>query len=119
MPFTLSAFRLSTGCVRSGNQTVLGMLPEIVRAAAEPRGNIESLTVLSSDGAPDVVKTTTRIVAEASAAVQSLTGLDIPALINDAVRRVARSLWAAVPERLRGTLGDRTIGELLADTTSR
>ena len=68
-------------------QTVLSMLPDIVRAAAEPMGNIGSLTVLSSDGASDVVRTTTRTVAEAGAAVKGLTGLDIPALINDAVSR--------------------------------
>ncbi len=70
-------------------QTVLSMLPDIVRAAAEPMGNIDSLTVLSSDGASDVVKTTTRTVAEAGAAVKSLTGLDIPSLINEAVGRHA------------------------------
>jgi hypothetical protein len=63
------------------------MLPDIVRAAAEPMGNIGSLTVLSSDGASDVVRTTTRTVAEAGAAVKGLTGLDIPALINTAVNQ--------------------------------
>lgn len=68
-------------------QTVLSMLPDIVRAAAEPMGNISSLTVLSSDGASDVVRTTTRTVAEAGAAVKGLTGLDIPELINEAVGR--------------------------------
>jgi flotillin len=68
-------------------QTVLSMLPDIVRAAAEPMGNIGSLTVLSADGASDVVRTTTRTVAEAGAAVKGLTGLDIPAIINDAVSR--------------------------------
>ena len=47
--------------------TVLSMLPEIVRAAAEPMAHIDSLTVLSSEGASDVVKTTTRTLAEASA----------------------------------------------------
>ena len=36
--------------------TVLSMLPEIVRAAAEPMGHIDNLTVLSTDGATDVVK---------------------------------------------------------------
>lgn len=70
-------------------QTVLSMLPDIVRAAAEPMGKIGSLTVLSSDGASEVVKTTTRTVAEAGAAVQGLTGLDIPGLINEAVGRHA------------------------------
>jgi flotillin len=68
-------------------QTVLSMIPDIVRAAAEPMGNIDSLTVLSSDGASELVKTTTRTVAEAGAAVKSLTGLDVPALINEAVGR--------------------------------
>ena len=66
-------------------QTVLSMLPEIVRAAAEPMGNIQSLTVLSSDGASDVVKTTTRTVAEAGAAVKGLTGIDVPALLSSAM----------------------------------
>ncbi len=66
-------------------QTVLGMLPEIVRAAAEPMSHIGSLTVLSSDGASDLVRTTTRTIAEAGAAVHSLTGLDVPGLISNAM----------------------------------
>jgi flotillin len=66
-------------------QTVLSMLPDIVRAAAEPMGNIDNLTVLSADGASDMVKTTTRTVAEAGAAVKGLTGLDIPALLSSAM----------------------------------
>jgi flotillin len=65
--------------------TVLSMLPEIVRAAAEPLAHIDSLTVLSSEGASDVVKTTTRTLAEASATVKGLTGIDIPALLNSAL----------------------------------
>ncbi len=65
--------------------TVLSMLPDIVRAAAEPLAHIDSLTVLSSEGASDVVKTTTRTLAEASASVKGLTGIDIPALINSAI----------------------------------
>ena len=55
-------------------QTVLSMLPEIVRAAAEPMANIEHLTVLSTDGASDVVRNVTRTVTEASATVKGLTG---------------------------------------------
>ena len=66
-------------------QTVLSMLPDIVRAAAEPMGNIDSLTVLSTDGASDVVKNVTRTVTEASATVKGLTGIDIPDLLNKAV----------------------------------
>jgi flotillin len=66
-------------------QTVLSMLPEIVRAAAEPMANIKDLTVLSTDGASELVRNGTRTVAEASAVVKGVTGIDIPALIGDAM----------------------------------
>ena len=66
-------------------QTVLSMLPEIVRAAAEPMGRIDSLTVLSNDGASELVRNTTRTVTEASATVKGLTGIDVPALIGSSM----------------------------------
>jgi len=66
-------------------QTVLSMLPEIVRAAAEPMGNITQLTVLSNEGASDLVKNVTRTVTEANATVLGLTGIDIPGMLNDAL----------------------------------
>ncbi len=66
-------------------QTVLSMLPDIVRAAAEPMSNIETLTVLSNEGASDVVKNVTRTVTEASTTVKGLTGIDIPDLLNKAL----------------------------------
>ena len=66
-------------------QTVMAMLPEIVRAAAEPLLEHDTLTVLSNDGASDVVKTVTRTVTEANATVKGLTGIDIPALVSNAV----------------------------------
>lgn len=86
-------------------QTVLSMLPDIVRAAAEPMGNIGSLTVLSSDGASDVVRTTTRTVAEAGAAVKGLTGLDVPELIRGAVGRQDGTPSATDAPRPRGRAG--------------
>ena len=90
-------------------QTVLSMLPEIVRAAAEPLGNIDTLTVLSNDGASDVVKSVTRTVAEANATVTGLTGIDIPALISQAVGSPPPSDSGA-PERRRRRTGDRGTG---------
>ena len=44
----------------------------VVRAAAEPMGRIDQLTVLSNDGASELVRNTTRTVAEASATVSEL-----------------------------------------------
>ncbi len=78
--------------------TVLSMLPEIVRAAAEPLAAIDSLTVLSTDGATDVVRNATRTVAEASATVKGLTGIDIPELLNKALGGGEASAGGHKPE---------------------
>jgi flotillin len=45
-------------------------------------GRIDQLTVLSNDGASELVRNTTRTVTEASATVKGLTGIDVPALIG-------------------------------------
>jgi flotillin len=68
-------------------QTVLAALPEIVRAAAEPTGHIDSLTVMSADGASDIVKNATRAMIESTTAIKGLTGLDVPSLIGGAMGR--------------------------------
>jgi flotillin len=68
-------------------QTVLAALPEIVRAAAEPMGHIDSLTVMSADGASDVVRNATRAMIESTTAIKGLTGLDVPNLVGTALGR--------------------------------
>src|SRR5437763_1688819 len=68
-------------------QTVLDALPEIARAAAEPMGHIDSLTVMSADGASDIVKNATRAVIESTTAIKGLTGLDVPSLVGGALGR--------------------------------
>jgi flotillin len=68
-------------------QTVLAALPDIVRAAAEPMGKIDSLTVMSADGASDVVRNATRAMIESTTAIKGLTGLDVPNLIGSALGR--------------------------------
>jgi flotillin len=82
-------------------QTVLSMMPEIVRAAAEPLANIDTLTVLSNDGASDVVRNVTRTVSEANATVKGLTGIDIPALVSDAIAGNQAPPPPPAPERPR------------------
>jgi len=66
-------------------QTVLAELPKIVAAAAEPMRGIGSMTVLSSEGASDVVRTATRTAAEGSALIKGMTGIDIPELVGNAM----------------------------------
>jgi len=68
-------------------QTVLSALPDIVRAAAEPMGHIDSLTVMSADGASDIVKNATRAMIESTTAIKGLTGLDVPSLVGGALGR--------------------------------
>jgi flotillin len=80
-------------------QTVLAALPDIVRAAAEPMGHINSLTVMSADGASDIVKNATRAMIESTTAIKGLTGLDVPNLIGGALGR-------GFGERLRTGDGD-------------
>lgn len=103
------ALALKADAYRSFNEaaiisTVLSMLPEIVRAAAEPIGQIDRLTVLSTDGASDVVKTTTRTLAEASATVKGLTGIDIPELLGEAMGGEGSS-GGGVTARLKKRVG--------------
>ena len=80
-------------------QTVLAALPDIVRAAAEPMGHINSLTVMSADGASELVKNATRAMIESTTAIKGLTGLDVPNLIGGALGR-------GFGERLRTGDGD-------------
>jgi flotillin len=80
-------------------QTVLAALPDIVRAAAEPMSHIDSLTVMSADGASDLVRNATRAMIESTTAIKGLTGLDVPNLIGGALGR-------GFGERLRTGGGD-------------
>jgi flotillin len=68
-------------------QTVLSALPDIVRAAAEPMSHIDSLTVMSADGASDIVRNATRAMIESTTAIKGLTGLDVPSLVGGALGR--------------------------------
>jgi flotillin len=67
-------------------QTVLAALPDIVRAAAEPMKHIDTLTVMSTDGASEIVRNATRVVAESGTVIKGLTGIDVPTLIGGAMR---------------------------------
>jgi len=89
-------------------QTVLNALPEIVKAASEPMSHIDSLTVMSTEGATDVVRTATRAVAESAAVIKGLTGIDVPGLVSNAMgagagRTVGNGAPAAPEESVADT----------------
>ncbi|TFH71262.1 flotillin family protein [Cellulomonas sp. HD19AZ1] len=62
-------------------QQVIALLPEIVRAAAEPISGIDQLTVVSTDGASAVTKTVGQVLGEGQEVIKSLTGLDLSTLV--------------------------------------
>jgi flotillin len=65
--------------------TILRDLPNVVAAAAEPIGNIQNLTVLSTDGASEIVRTTTNNLTQANHAIKGLTGIDVPQVFANAL----------------------------------
>lgn len=61
---------------------IIERLPEITRAVAEPLGNIDTLTVISTDGASAVTKTIGQVMGEVPKVVKDLTGLDLSSMLG-------------------------------------
>lgn len=72
-------------------QQVIALMPEIVRAAAEPISGIDNLTVVSTDGASSLTKTVAQVLSEGQDVIKSLTGLDVGALVGGQAGGVGRS----------------------------
>jgi flotillin len=68
---------------------IIGRLPDITRAVAEPLGNIANLTVVSTDGASAITKTVGQVASEVPEVVKSLTGLDLSTLLSAATGAAA------------------------------
>lgn len=62
-------------------QELIERLPEIVRAAAEPIGNIQGMTVISTDGASAITKNVTSVLSEGQGVIKQLTGIDLNQII--------------------------------------
>jgi flotillin len=65
--------------------TILRDLPKVVSAAAEPIGNIDNLTILSTDGASEIVRTTTNNLTQAGHAIEGLTGINVAQIFTNAL----------------------------------
>lgn len=72
-------------------QQVIALMPEIVRAAAEPISGIDNLTVVSTDGASSLTKTVAQVLSEGQDVIKSLTGLDVQALVSGQAAAATRS----------------------------
>jgi flotillin len=80
---------------RYGQAAVLDILvstlPEVVRAASEPVGRIDQLTVISTEGASDVTRAVAGNVAQGMQIASDLTGVDLGQLFTTLTARVAGS----------------------------
>jgi flotillin len=68
-------------------ELVAHVLPEIVRAAAEPVSNVGNMTVISTDGASEVMRNVASNLEQGLQIGTDLTGVDLKAIL----RRVGRS----------------------------
>ena len=66
-------------------QQLVGLLPEITRAAAEPVGQIDNLTVVGTDGASAVTKIAGQVLGEGQQVIGALTGLNLASLLAGAL----------------------------------
>lgn len=69
-------------------QELISRLPEIVRAAAEPIGSVEHMTVISTDGASAITKSVASVLGEGQEVIKQLTGLDLSTLISGVAGQV-------------------------------
>ncbi len=63
-------------------ELLTSILPELVRAASEPMGNIKDLTVVSTDGASKLIGNVATNVEQGLAIGSSLTGIDLRGLLS-------------------------------------
>lgn len=57
-------------------------LPKVVREAAKPMGQIDQMTVISTDGASQTVKTVASTVAQGQELARSMLGIDLGSLLQ-------------------------------------
>ena len=96
--------------------TILRDLPKVVGAAAEPIGQIDNLTVLSTDGASEIVRTATTNLSQANHAIKGLTGIDIPQVFGNALDNA--NLTGSAEERAIRSREPDTRAELDVNVTT-
>lgn len=80
------------------------LLPQIARELAAPMGNIDQLTVVSTDGASQLTKNVAGGFTEIDAVLKSTTGLDLRSLLGNFVGGTAGGNAIAKDSRKRATV---------------
>jgi flotillin len=68
---------------------VVGVLPQLVKAAAEPMSAIDRLTVISTDGSSQLTKNVATNVEQGIQIASDLTGLDVRSLLSRLASRTS------------------------------
>ena len=83
-------------------EMVVKVLPEVARELAAPMGNIDKLTVVSTDGASQLPKQLVGNLSQVIDMVSATTGLDVAKLMaarTDGARELATSPNGGSPEK--------------------
>lgn len=83
---------------------VAAMLPQVVAEAAKPMEQIDSISVISTDGASQTVKSVASTVAQGQEIAKNLLGIDL----GELVQSFAQSQGAATPQRVPALTGATT-----------
>ncbi|MBB5872110.1 flotillin [Allocatelliglobosispora scoriae] len=89
------------------------VLPQVVASASAPMGNIDKLTVISTDGASSLTKSVASNVAQGLQLGTDLTGIDLPALLARLAASASSgdSAVPARPTRPASAKGDKPVIE--------
>jgi flotillin len=63
-------------------ELVVQKLPELVKAAAEPVGNVDKLTVISTNGASELVRNVANNLEQGLQIGSDLTGVDLRSILQ-------------------------------------
>ncbi|MCX4675945.1 SPFH domain-containing protein [Streptomyces sp. NBC_01433] len=94
-------------------QMLVEVLPQVVAKASEPLSAVDKLTVISTDGASQLARTVTDNVAQGMELLNSTTGVDFAALLQNLKGRTPGSAAANVPAQ-----GDETAATAPSSTAN-
>jgi len=90
---------------------VITALPDIAREMAAPLGNIDTLSVVSTDGANDLTKSVANNITQLQDVVRASTGLDLVALLGGYLGAKAGTTGGAGQPGATGASGGPAVGD--------
>lgn len=83
-------------------------LPDVVREASAPLGNVDNMTVISTEGASDLTKTVAGNVAQGMQLASDLVGIDVAALFANLAQK--RGVGESAGNGAKAAVGTRSGG---------